>query len=163
MAPLIFSLQGLGAGKDWASLYPSSHFSSNVISGIKCFLGLLSEESAQNDFPEPATCYLSLGLVLTHSFSIISVGCAVDKIVNAGATKAMYRGISAGIIIAVLLMYEYEMRNPRFNYGPVIDGLNLISLILLVIGAEVYHRVTLSGSTFETEYPKVEGIYDDEE
>ena len=130
---------------------------------MKCFLGLLPKESAENDFPEIATCDLSLLLVVAHAFSIIAVGCAVDKIINAGATKAMYRGISAGIIIAVVLMYEYDMHIPEFNYGPEIDLLNLICLILLILGAEVYHTVSLSDSVFITEYPKVEGLYEDEE
>ena len=162
MTPLVFGLQGLGAGEDWTSLYPSSHFSKNFLSGLKCFLGLLPKESAENDFPEVAQCRLSLLLVLGHAFSIITVGCAVDKIVNAGATKAMYRGISAGIIVAVLLMYEYDMHIPEFNYGPVIDSLNLVCLILLVIGAEVYHRVSLSDSVFETVYPVLD-LYEYEE
>jgi len=140
----------MGAGEDWSTLYPSSHFSKNFLSGLKCFLGLLPDDLAESDFPEPAECDFSLGLVLLHAFSIIAVGCAVDKIVNAGATKAMYRGVSAGIIVAVLLMYEYDMHLPRFNYGPAIDALNLVSLILLVVGAEVYHRVSLSDSVFET-------------
>lgn len=162
MTPLVFGLQGLGAGEDWTSLYPSSHFSRNFLSGLKCFLGLLPEKSAENDFPEVAECHLSLLLVLGHTFSIITVGCAVDKIINAGATKAMYRGISAGIIVAVLLMYEYDMHIPEFNYGPAIDALNLICLILLVIGAEVYHRVSLSDSVFETVYPVLD-LYEYEE
>ena len=86
----------------------------------------------------------------------------MDKIINAGATKAMYRGISAGIIVAVLIMWQYEMASPRFNYGPAIDALNLTCLILLVIGAEVYHRTSLTDSVFETEYPTVDGLYEDE-
>ena len=163
MTPLVFGLQGLGAGEDWTSLYPSSHFSNNFLSGLKCFLGMLPEEEAQQNFPEPANCHLSLGLVFVHAFSIVAVGCAVDKIVNAGATKAMYRGISAGIIVAVLLMYEYDMHTSRFNYGPAIDALNLVCLILLIVGAEVYHRVSLADSVFETVYPTVEGLYEDEE
>jgi CRT-like, chloroquine-resistance transporter-like len=163
MTPLVFGLQGLGASDDWTSLYPSSHFSNNFLSGLKCFFGMLSEDSAKNEFPEIATCHFSLLLVLVHAFSIIAVGCAVDKIINAGATKAMYRGISAGIIIAVIIMYEYDMHIPQFNYGPEIDLLNLICLILLVVGAEVYHRVSLSDSVFTTEYPTVDGLYEDEE
>lgn len=162
MTPLVFGLQGFGAGDDWPTLYPSSHFSNNFLAGLKCFLGLLPDDAAQNDFPEPANCHLALGLVVAHAFSIIAVGCAVDKIVNAGATKAMYRGISAGIIVAALLMYDYDMHIPRFNYGPAIDALNLVCLMLLVVGAEVYHRTSLTDTVFETEYPAVDGLYEDE-
>jgi peptidase E len=104
-----------------------------------------------------------LGLVIFHAISIIFVGVAVDKIVNAGATKVMYRGMSAGIIVAVLSMHAYDMSLDDWSYGPAIDGLNLFCLILLMLGSEVYHRVGLQESTFETTYPEVQSlVYDDE-
>lgn len=62
----------------------------------------------------------------------------------------MYRGVSAGIILAVISLYIYDMHIPYFSYGPAIDSLNLVCLMLLVIGSEVYHRVSLQDATFET-------------
>lgn len=162
LSPLAFGLQGLGARKKWMSLYPSDMFSQNFLDGLFCFFGLLSDEYQENKYPEDARCDFTLGLVLLHAVSIIAVGVAVDKIVNAGATKVMYRGISAGIIVAVLCMHVYDMHIPEFNYGPAIDGLNLVCLILLILGSEVYHRATLQETIFETVYPKIEPLYDDE-
>ena len=159
VSPLVFGLQGLGARGDWTKLYPSTDFSENYLDGLKCFLGELSADDQENKYPEIATCNYTLGLALLQAVSIIVVGVAVDKIVNAGATKVMYRGISAGIILSVLCMHVYDMNTPDFNYGPAIDALNLLCLILLVVGAEVYHRVSLQESTFETEYPPVEAYY----
>jgi hypothetical protein len=172
LAPLIFGLQGLGGSTDtnnnanklssWMDLYPSSAFSENFSDGMKCFLtfGQLSADDQANKYPEPASCQFSYTLVLLHVWSIILVGWAVDKIVNAAATKLLYRGISAGIIISVLSMNIYDLHLPDFNYGPVIDTLNLGCLILLILGSEVYHRVTLPNSTFETEYQRIENLYD---
>lgn len=154
-SPLVYVLQGLGSRGDWTKLYPASGFSDNYIDGLKCFFGLLDEDDQELKYPEEADCRFSLGLVLLHVFSIIAVGVAVDKIVNAGATKVMYRGISAGIIVAVLSMHYYDMKSPHFSYGPAIDALNLVCLVLLVLGSEVYHRAMLQESTFETVYPEV--------
>lgn len=155
-APLLYGLQGLGSRGNWTKLYPASEVSENFVDGLKCFWGLLDAADQEDKYPEEADCNFALGLVLLHVFSIISVGVAVDKIVNAGATNVMYRGISAGIIVAVLSMHFYDMRLPDFAYGPAIDALNLVCLVLLVLGSEVYHRASLQESTFETIYPAVE-------
>lgn len=58
-------------------------------------------------------------------------------------------------------LYIYDMHIPYFNYGAAIDSLNLVSLILLVVGSEVYHRVSLQDATFETGYPEVESCFDE--
>jgi CRT-like, chloroquine-resistance transporter-like len=155
-APLLYGLQGLGSRGDWTKLYPASGVSENFYDGLKCFFGLLDVAEQQDKYPEEADCRFSLGLVSLHVFSIIAVGVAVDKIVNAGATKVMYRGISAGIIVAVLSMHYYDMQLPDFAYGPAIDALNLACLVLLVLGSEVYHRTGLQEATFETVYPIIE-------
>jgi hypothetical protein len=159
VSPLLYGLLGMGAKGDWTLLYPSSDYSENYLDGLKCFFCLLSKDDQENKYPDDADCSYSLGLVLIHALSIIMVGVAVDKIVNAGATKVMYRGISAGIILSVLCMHVYDMVTPDFNYGPVVDALNLFCLVLLVLGSEVYHRVSLQDSTFETEYVQVEPFY----
>lgn len=154
-SPLVYGLQGLGALGDWTKLYPASDFSENFLDGVKCFFSVLDKDDQENKYPEEAVCQFTFGLVLLHVFSIIAVGVAVDKIVNAGATKVMYRGISAGIIVAVLSMHCYDMHSSEFNYGPAIDALNLVCLVLLILGSEVYHRASLQGSTFETVYPEI--------
>jgi hypothetical protein len=77
------------------------------------------------------------------------------------ATKVMYRGVSAGIILSVISLYLYDLHIPDFNYGAAIDSLNLICLILLVVGSEIYHRDSLQGSSFETVYPEIESFFDD--
>lgn len=125
LSPLLFGLQGLGAKTeaDWSTLYPNTDFSQNFIDGLKCFFLLLPDDDQANKYPEEARCDLTLVLSLLHAFSIIAVGVAVDRIVNAGATKVMYRGISAGIILAVLCMQAYDLSLVEFSYGPFVDGL----------------------------------------
>jgi CRT-like, chloroquine-resistance transporter-like len=161
LSPLVFELQGLGAPGKWTALYPSSKFSENFLDGLKCFFRTLSDDDQENKYYDDARCDFALGLAVFHAFSIIAVGVAVDKIVNAGATKVMYRGMSAGIVVAVLGMHAYDMSIPEFSYGPAIDGLNLACLIILILGSEVYHRVALKDLTFDTVYQEVhiESLY----
>jgi CRT-like, chloroquine-resistance transporter-like len=162
MSPLVFSLLGLAGKPNWTELYPSSEFSKNFAEGFQCFIGTLDPTEAENGYPDEALCSHSLSLVFLNSFSMMAVGVAVDKIVKAGATKVMYRGVSGGIILAVISLFIYDMRIPDFSYGAAIDSLNLVCLILLVVGSEVYHRVSLQDATFETIYPEVEGFYFDD-
>ena len=165
LSPLVFVFQGLGTTVrtgSWMDLYPSSIFSDNFFDGLLCFFRLLPVVDQEDKYPEEASCDFALLLVLLYAFSVIAVGAAVDKIVNAGATKVMFRGISAGIIVAVLTMHAYDMYIPDFSYGAIVDGLNLACLLLLILGSEVYHRVTLQDSTFETTYPAVPNVYEDE-
>lgn len=163
MSPLVYSLMGLAASDNWVTLYPSRDFSKNVIDGTMCFVGLLSEDRAKHAYDDEAQCRYAFVLVFLHAFAIIAVGVAVDKIVNAGATRVMYRGVSAGIIVSVISLYIYDLHIPDFSYGPAIDSLNLVCVLLLVVGSEVYHRVSLQGATFETVYPEVENFYEDVE
>lgn len=152
ISPLIYILQGLGSRGDWTTFYPSKDFSVNFVDGLKCYIGLYHNE---RDYPEDAQCKFSFALVLIHVVSMLGVGIALDKIVNAGATKVMYRGLSAGIILGALIMHFYDMNTSDFNYGPEIDALNLACLVLLILGSEIYHRNSLPGSTFETVYPEI--------
>ena len=164
LLPLVYGLQGLGSktDEDWSTLYPNSDFSQNFMDGLQCFFREMTDDDQANKYPEEARCDLTLVLTFMHAFSIIAVGVAVDRIVNAGATKVMYRGISAGIILAVLCMQAYDMSMVEFSYGPFVDGLNLMCALLLILGSEVYHRVSLADSTFETVYPPVENLYETE-
>ncbi|KAL3922104.1 MAG: hypothetical protein SGILL_002384, partial [Bacillariaceae sp.] len=161
MSPLVYTLLGFAAADDWPKLYPSSEFSKNFGDGFRCFFGDLDEDTQENGYYDDANCDHSLLLVVAYAFSLISIGVAVDKICNAGATKVMYRGVSAGIILAVVSLYLYDMHIPYFNYGAAIDSLNVVCLVLLIVGSEVYHRVSLQDATFETEYPEIENCFDE--
>ena len=84
MSPLVYILLGFYASDDWMELYPSSEFSKNFGEGLQCFIGILDEEKAQNGYQDEASCKHLFFLVTLYSFSVISVGVAVDKIVNGG-------------------------------------------------------------------------------
>jgi hypothetical protein len=88
MSPLVYTLLGFAASDDWPKLYPSSEFSKNFADGFRCFSGTLDDDRAENGYPDEAICDRSLLLVCMYSFSVICVGVAVDKIVNAGGEAA---------------------------------------------------------------------------
>ncbi|KAL7560271.1 hypothetical protein ACA910_016573 [Epithemia clementina (nom. ined.)] len=84
----------------------------------------------------------------------------------------VHRGIGAGIVLAVVGMAMYNVQHgssassspSRFQYGPWIqEALNVTGLIVLLIGFELYHRVELPELTFETEYPRLDNLYDEQE
>ncbi|EJK45426.1 hypothetical protein THAOC_35960 [Thalassiosira oceanica] len=154
VSPLAYGLQGMGAGDNWTSLYPSKSIGDNFHHGLRCFAGILDESTMKEGYPEPATCRWSLLLVFGHALSIVMVGISCDKL--AAATKVMYRGVSFGIICSVIFMFVYQISDKWCEYGPLVSLFHLTSTALLIVGAEVYHRVSLADSTFETVYPSID-------
>ncbi|KAL3781011.1 hypothetical protein ACHAW5_000402 [Stephanodiscus triporus] len=161
VSPLAYGLQGMGSGPGWTGLYPSKGMGENFSHGLECFLGTLDDEIMNNGYPEDADCQWSATLVLLHVLSIIMVGVAIDKL--AAATKVMYRGVSMGIIFAVILMFCYQIRDRWCQYGPLVSFFHLTSTAVLIVGAEIYHRVSLVDASFETVYPEIGDLYDEGE
>jgi hypothetical protein len=161
VSPLAYGLQGMGDGPGWTTLYPSKQIGENFSHGLSCFLGTLDEETMISGYPEKAECSWSWLLVLLHVFSIVMVGVSIDKL--AAATKVMYRGVSMGIMLAVLFMFIYQIRDQWCEYGVLVSVFHLTSTFVLIVGAEIYHRVSLADATFETEYPEIGDLYEDED
>ena len=165
VSPCVMVLLGFGANSDnapWYTLFPSSSFRKNFMMGIQCYLGTLTQDQEQDAFVEESKCHLSGLLTVLHVTSIVVVGVAVDKIVVAGATRVLYRGISAGIIVAVIGMFIRSLEDKAFNHGPLVDSLYFACTLLLIVGSEVYHRLSLEDAVFETEYPPAPRIYHEE-
>ena len=161
VSPLAYGLQGMGDGPGWTTLYPSKSIGENFSHGLSCFIGTLDDETMRSGYPEVAICNWAWSLVLLHVLSIIMVGVAIDKL--AAATKVMYRGVSMGIIFAVILMFIYQIRDQWCEYGPLVSFFHLTSTAVLIVGAEIYHRVSLVDASFETVYPEIGDLYEDEE
>ena len=68
-----------------------------------------------------------------------------------------------GIIFAVILMFIYQIRDQWCEYGPLVSFFHLTSTAVLIVGAEIYHRVSLVDASFETVYPEIGDLYEDEE
>ncbi|KAL9183067.1 hypothetical protein ACHAXT_004854 [Thalassiosira profunda] len=161
VSPLAYGLQGMGDGPGWTTLYPSKSIGENFAHGLACFLGTLDEETQKTGYPEEAVCSWSWALIIGHVLSIIMVGVAIDKL--AAATKVMYRGVSMGILVSVLLMFIYQIRDQWCEYGPLVSFFHLSSTAVLIVGAEIYHRVSLVDASFETTYPVIGDLYEEEE
>uniref|UniRef100_A0A7S3QAP5 Uncharacterized protein n=1 Tax=Chaetoceros debilis TaxID=122233 RepID=A0A7S3QAP5_9STRA len=174
ISPFIYTLQGLADVESsiedesslnvesWIDQYPSRQFSQNFSDGIQCFMGTLDDTLQVRGYPEEAHCDYAYVIVLLHVFSIIVIGHAVGKICNAGAFKIMHRGISAGIILSVVSLFFYQVFVDDVDYGFIPNTYHIICSVILVIGSEIYHRVTLEMPSFETNFPAVQSLYDDE-
>ena len=73
------------------------------------------------------------------------------------------RGVSVGIMVAVILMFIYQIRDQWCEYGPLVSFFHLTATAVLIVGAEIYHRVSLVDASFETVYPEIGDLYDEEE
>jgi len=175
VSPIFYPLQGFvdtpstpGDGTDlkvqsWIHQYPSRDVSRNFSDGLQCFAGTLSNEIQIRGYAEEAHCDFAYGFVLLHVFSIIGISYAVGKICNAGAFKIMHRGISAGIILSVVALFYYQVFVDNVEYGVVPNVFHITCAAVLVMGSEIYHRVTLETPSFETQYPIVAGSMDDDD
>lgn len=160
VSPLAYGLQGMGAGSGWTAQYPSTQISQNFSDGFHCFLGNLDKDTQATGYPEDARCKYAWELVVLHVISILLVGVACDKL--AAATKIMYRGVSMGIMVAVIFMFIYQIRDKWCEYGPIVSFFHLTSTAVLIVGADIYHRVSLADASFDTEYPEIGDLYEDE-
>jgi hypothetical protein len=175
VSPMLYPLQGFAdlpstpdtkvdfQPKNWIQQYPSRDVSKNFREGLQCFLGTLSADVQIRGYPEHAHCDFAYGIVFLHVFSIITISYAVGKICNAGAFKIMHKGISAGIILSVVALFFYQVFVDDVEYGVFPSVFHITCAFILVMGSEVYHRVTLQTPSFETEYPPVREIYEDEQ
>eukprot|EP00979_Chaetoceros_neogracilis_P006266 scaffold1264_cov263-Chaetoceros_neogracile.AAC.4 len=169
VSPIFYPLQGfadLPSSSDlqiqnWIQQYPSKDVSRNFGHGLQCFIGTLDNDVQVRGYPEQAHCDFAYGFVLLHVFSIFAIGSAVGKICNAGAFKIMHRGISAGIILSVVALFFYQVFVDNVEYGFLPIVFHITCAFVLVIGSEVYHRVTLESPSFETRYLPVTQ-YEDE-
>ena len=175
VSPLVFPLQGFAdipstpeegsvlKVASWIHQYPSKEISSNFAQSLQCFAGTLSDDIQIRGYPEEAHCDFAYGFVLMYVFSILTINHAVDKICNAGAIKIMHRGISIGIIMSVVMMAYYQIFVDDEEYGLIPNFYHVSCAAVLVFGSEVYHRVNLEKSSFETEYHQIEDLYDDDD
>jgi len=164
VSPLLYPLQGLANGDNWTALYPSKQTSQNFSDGIQCLItGTLDEAKATSLYPEPAYCEYAWVVVLIHVFGIITVGYAVERIVEKGATRLVHRAISGGFILAIIAMYAYEVIDPSVKYGPISHATNLCAATIVVFGSEMYHSAATAEATFETTYQTITDLYDEDE
>eukprot|EP00816_Leptocylindrus_hargravesii_P012275 CAMPEP_0196806044 /NCGR_PEP_ID=MMETSP1362-20130617/5908_1 /TAXON_ID=163516 /ORGANISM="Leptocylindrus danicus, Strain CCMP1856" /LENGTH=519 /DNA_ID=CAMNT_0042179329 /DNA_START=413 /DNA_END=1972 /DNA_ORIENTATION=- len=164
ISPLVYPLQGFATGGDWTALYPSSEISENFIDSLKCFLGILPKDVAMDSYAEPAQCNAALGLLLGYVLSTVVAGVAVDKIIHSGANnKILYRGLSVGVVLAVLCMVAYDQTIPRDDSElSIVNGMHFACVIVLVLGLEIYHREALPDNSFETVFDEPEFYYGDQ-
>lgn len=172
VSPLFYSLQGLAdvtdevGGTDlkvpwWINLYPYTEIPTNTRDGLLCFIGTLDDPTQKNGYPEAAHCDFCYGIALFHVLATVSIDYAVHRIYNAGATKIMHRGLSAGIGAGVATMMYYQIFIDDDDYGLLPNSWQITCAVVLVFGSEVYHRVSLEEPSFETKYVEVDyGYYE---
>ena len=173
-SPIFYPLQGLADRpstpedntnlevKNWIHQYPSKEVSQNFNDGLLCIAGTLSNEQQIRGYPEEAHCDFAYGFVLLHVISIIVISHAVGKICSAGAFKIMHRGISVGIILSVISLFIYQVFVDDVDYGVLPNVFHISCAAVLVMGSEVYHKITLE-THWETAYAPPVNFGEEEE
>lgn len=174
VSPIFYPLQGFvntpstpESGSEikvesWIHMYPTRGISDNFSDGLHCFLGTLSDETQLRGYPEEAHCDFGHVLVLLYVASTMIIGYSIGKICSAGAMKILHRGISTGIIVSVLLLFFYQVFVDDIDYGIFPTFYHCTCAGVLVIGSEIFHKVTLDTPSFETVYPVIEDLYDED-
>jgi hypothetical protein len=174
VSPVFYPLQGFvntpstpESGSDikvqsWIHMYPTRGISDNFSDGLRCFLGTLSDETQIRGYPEEAHCDFGHALVLLYVASTMIIGYSIGKICSAGAMKILHRGISMGIIVSVVLLFFYQVFVDDVDYGIFPTFYHCTCAGVLVIGSEIYHKVTLETPSFETVYPVIDDLYDED-
>lgn len=148
--------------KSWINMYPTRGVSKNFADGLHCFIGNLDDEIQYSGYPEEAHCDFAHALVFLHVSSIAIIGLAIAKISGAGAIKILHRGISSGIIVSVFFLFFYQVFVDDIDYGIFPTVFHCTCAGILVIGSEIYHKVTLDTPSFETVYAVIEDLYDED-
>jgi len=160
ISPVFYSIQGLaGAPLMSDTLYPTKQISKNFSDGLKCFIGTLDNSIQVGGYPEEAHCDFAYGIVMVHVLSIIIVHYSLHKICLAGALKIMHRGFSAGIVLSVISMMYYEIFVDNIDYGFFPSSWHITCAAVLVMGNEVFQRVSMEEPSFETKYLEVGNAY----
>ena len=174
VSPVFYPLQGFvntpstpESGSDikvqsWIHMYPTRGISDNFSDGFQCFLGTLNDETQIRGYPEEAHCDFGHVLVLLYVASTMIIGYSIGKICSAGAMKILHRGISMGIIVSVVLLFFYQVFVDDVDYGIFPTFYHCTCAGVLVIGSEIYHKVTLETPSFETVYPVIDDLYDED-
>ena len=191
LSPLVFPLQGLGQplssqNEAWYRLYPSSEWGTQFQTGWTCLLAMDHDEEPSNSV-EQAHCGWILPLVLAHVTCLIVVSVAVDQLVILWASSsaaasdpttttttmtamsgamAVPRSLAAGMVVATALLALYHhfretTTTPLYEGGLLLEAWYVLCWVVLLAGWDLYHRVPLSHLTFETEYPRLDQLYDE--
>eukprot|EP00639_Heterosigma_akashiwo_P004594 CAMPEP_0194584832 /NCGR_PEP_ID=MMETSP0292-20121207/17317_1 /TAXON_ID=39354 /ORGANISM="Heterosigma akashiwo, Strain CCMP2393" /LENGTH=360 /DNA_ID=CAMNT_0039440015 /DNA_START=293 /DNA_END=1376 /DNA_ORIENTATION=+ len=148
-APLSYKFQSLG--HDW-EFYPQASFAGALNDGWACAFWGEPRNGASDALPQRAQCAYSFYLAAGYVAAAVLVNVFVDRLLLYSTERAMYRGVTASILVACAALALYTTQSNGVYYPDSLSLLDVVSIIMLVIGLEVYHSVKEPDSDFLTQW-----------
>ena len=123
-----------GISTNWEG-YPIEFFFTNIVDGYNCFLGNGPDESGYDT--SDSICSYSYFLVLGYVISNILVLECIDIVLRA-RKQILERSMTAAVLVAFFALAIYDNDFGQDSHG--IDFQNILALIVLLIGMEIYGR-----------------------
>ena len=110
----------------------------NLINGFECLQGLKEKSELNNDFH--SECQGSIWLILGYVLSNIAVLACIDQVLQT-SNQILGRVMAFGVFFAFIALGIYDTHEYK-DYGGLNGGTigftDLISLVFLIIGMEIY-------------------------
>mmetsp|Transcript_23799 Transcript_23799/g.31116 ORF Transcript_23799/g.31116 Transcript_23799/m.31116 type:complete len:440 (+) Transcript_23799:231-1550(+) len=148
-SPLCYKFQSLG--HSW-SFYPQASFSSALNDGWACAFWGTQYDTTKDELPQEGQCSYSFFLVAGYVASTVLVNVFIDQSLIYTRERSMYRAVTMSIVVACIILGLYTKTTNGEYYPATIPMSDIISLVLLAVGLEVYHREKEPDSDFLTQW-----------
>lgn len=131
--------------------------------GWMCFLGSTPEENIRDDdLTYYVDCSNSMWLILAYVIASIVVMSAIDSVIHTNS-HILGRVMVSAILGAFLVLWLYDVKYSRYQPIPYIFGgsvglVDIIAVIILLIGMEIYGRDPEPDVEVITNYYKVTNV-----
>ena len=118
--------------------YPFNSILSNIWDGVFCFLGF--DPSGDTSYDSRASeCSYSYFLVLTYVLCNVVVLECIDRILQA-KNQILERSMAFAVCISFSVLTVYDNSDYFGDDGYAADVANVIAIIILLIGIEIYSK-----------------------
>ncbi|CAM9360027.1 unnamed protein product, partial [Heterosigma akashiwo] len=131
---------------------PQASLAGALNDGWACAFWGEPRNGASDALPQRAQCAYSFYLAAGYVAAAVLVNVFVDRLLLYSTERAMYRGVTASILVACAALALYTTQSNGVYYPDSLSLLDVVSIIMLVIGLEVYHSVKEPDSDFLTQW-----------
>ena len=93
----------------------------------------------EDKYPEKAACRYVLASVISYVISTSCVNVAVNGVLQKGTVFMMYRSLNVSVAVSCVCLAIYTASDPIWS-ALSLHSYDLISLVLVLVGLDVYHR-----------------------
>jgi hypothetical protein len=152
--PLFYVLQGIS--NDWKG-YPLSTFVDNFWDGLSCWLGADPDPLTALYDTERTSCVLLFWLILAYVLSTILVLYCVEKILVTNS-RILGRTMVVAVLLSFFIAWLYDFYYSDLVQDSTFGYADILSMIVLLVGMEIFGRDPEPESELMTSYSPVSRI-----